>query len=409
MKKILRAIIFLLAPSLFAGTFFSGETGLASSFVNKKSFALDPALVFSGFLGGQLAISKSFSVQGEFSIQTGDLYENGVTKEADAIFRLNELSGTFTQSFMGATHTLTLFKGCNESIGSQKFIIRRLGVEKYSSLLTESYLGQNGLSAYEVFGTGGSYSLTLRNLPASFGLVVSKNYENEEKNDDDAAQLNADLRFAMAGKFLTIDMLAGLGAPLYTKNSSNEDVVLLIDTLYLHSGADILIGNKYSTSSLFLQFAFDYFPVRKSDNSRDFDLNETHFIFEPRFKFGDARLNISIYNIPSKKIASAESVGKSFLIEDTFGLDMQMYAETMYKKHRNYTAGLHCMVGFEGKHFKDFGDSDFMDKMNVKFCPFTEIEADGGKVNVLLTANMNKFADSKPGAFKLHIGYKKEF
>lgn len=408
MKKILKAIIFLLAPSLFAGTFFSGESGLAASFVNKKSFGLDPALVFSGFLGGQLALSKSFSVQGEFSIQTNDLYENGVSKEADSIFRLNEISGTFTQSLLGATHTLTLFKGYNESIGSQKFITRRLGVENYSSLLTESYLGQNGLSAYEVFGTGGSYSVTLRNLPASFGLVVSKNSENEEKNDDDAPQLNADLRFAAATRLLTIDMLAGLGAPLYTKNSSNEDVVLLIDTLYFHTGADILIGNKYSTTSLFIQCGFEYLPIRKSDKSRDFSLNETYFIFEPRFKFGDARLNISIYNIPTDKINSARTVGKSLLIEETFGMDMQMYAETMYKKHRNYSAGVHCMVGFEDKHFKDFGDNDFMDKMNVKFCPFTEIEADGGKVNVLFTANMNKFADSEPGAFKLHIGYKKD-
>ena len=404
MKKVLKAIIFLLSPNVFAASFFSGEAGLAADFINQKSFAFDPALAFNGFLGGQLSLSNSLSVQGEFSIQTSDMYENGFSKEALSIFRINEISATCTKTFLGATHTLTFFKGYNESIGSQKFISRRLGTENFSSLLTETYLGQNGFNAYEVFGTGGTYSMTLREYPMSFGLSVSRNNENVE----DVSQLNLDFRFATESRYLTLDFLAGLGAPLYTKNSSDEDVVLLIDTLYYHSGADLLLGNKYSTAALFLQFGFEYLPVKSSDKSKDFDIDDMHIIFEPRFKFKDARLYISIFNIPEEKLNQNALIGKNILLEETFGIDFQMFAETIYKKKRNYSAGIHCMVGFEGKHFMDFSDNDFIDKMNVKFCPFTEIDANGGKMAVQLSANMNKFADGIPGALKLRIGYKKD-
>lgn len=403
MKKVLKAVIFLFAPRLFAATFFSGEAGLAANFINQKSFGIDPALTFSGFLGGQLAISNFLSLQGEFSIQTADLYENGFSKEAESIFRINEISGTFTKSLGGATHSLTLFKGFNESIGSQKFISRRLGTENYTSLLTESYLGQNCLLPYEIFGTGGSYSMTLREYPASFGLVISRNNENAE----DVSQLNCDFRFATQFRYLTLDCLAGLGAPLYTKNSSDEDVVLLIDTLYLHGGADLLLGNKHSVAALFLQCGFEYLPVKSNDKSKDFELDDMFIILEPRFKFNDARLYISFFNIPDSKLMSAQLTGKNILIEDTFGIDLQMFAQTIYKNRRNYSTGVHCMVGFEGKHFMDFSDKDFMDKMNIKICPFTEIDADGGKFSVLLSANLTKFTESESGAIKLQLGYKK--
>ncbi|MBR1721807.1 MAG: hypothetical protein IJ727_04895 [Treponema sp.] len=399
MKKRLCLILFFLFPKLFATSFFSGDFGLMANFINKKNFGIDPALTFTGFLGGQLALSQSLSLDGEFSLQTDDLYENGFSKEAYAVFRVNEISMTYSKSFAGATHTFTFFKGFNEPIGSQKFITRRLGVENFSSYISSNYLGQNGLNAYEVFGTGGSYSLTMKSIPMSLGLVVSKNREN----DEDVSQLCTDIRLAYSSKIMSIDFLAGLGAPLYTKNSSNEDVVLLIDTLYLHSGIDFLLGNKYSPASLFLQCGFDHLSIKKGDKSKDFEPENTSLILEPRFKLGDARLYITAFNFPDEK------TGKAILIDDTCGLNIAMFAETMYKKGRNYSAGIHCMASFEGKHLNDYSDSDFMEVMNVKFCPFAEIDADKGKLNFMLQANLTKFADSKPEAFKFHIGYKKGF
>ncbi len=398
MKKLLGTTLFLLTSNLFASTFFSGEGGGALNFINNKAFGFDPVMNFSGFLGGQLTLSNSLSLQGEFSIQTADLFDKGITKEAPSTFRINEISATFTKTFAGATHTLTFFKGYNESIGTQKFIQRRLGTEKFSSILTENYLGQNGISAYEVFGTGGSYSLTLRDKPLALGLIVSRNNENSE----DVSQLNTDLRAATSNRFFTLDFLAGLGAPLYTKNSSDEDVVLLIDTLYLHTGFDFLLGNKYSTGSLFCQCGFEYFPVKSSAKSKSYEWADTYILIEPRFKFGDARLQLSVFNIPQNKL------GKSLLLEDGVGGNFSAFVETMYKNHRNYSAGIHCMVSFEGRQITNLKDGNLNDCMNMKFCPFTKLEADNGELNIMLQANVTKFADSKPGALKLHIGYKKD-
>ena len=276
----------------------------------------------------------------------------------------------------------------------------------FAGARVENYLGQNGITAYELFGTGGSYSVTLKNHPVCLGLVISRNNENTE----DVSQLNCDLRFATSNKYISLDFLSGLGAPLYTKNG-DEDVVLLIDTIYLHTGFDFLLGNKYSTSALYLQGGFEYLPVKKTDKAKEFKTKDIFFLVEPRFKFGGARLFITVFNIPDGKVNTSGIIPlyKSLLIEDPFGINFAMFAETMYKKHRNYSAGMHLMASFEGKHFTDYSDNDFSDCLNLKFCPFTEFEADGGKVCVIFQANAMKFADSKPGAFTLHIGYKKDF
>ena len=79
MKKFARAVFILLfSNSLFAADFFSGEAGLMANLKNMNNFGFDPALEIDGFLAGQLAISDAFSIRGEFSIQTGDLFENGL-------------------------------------------------------------------------------------------------------------------------------------------------------------------------------------------------------------------------------------------------------------------------------------------------------------------------------------------
>ena len=121
--------LIFLSSMLFAFPSFSGETGILEDFENEDSRGFDPSLYLRGFFSGQLSLSDSISVRGEFSLRTGDMYESGFTNETeDSVFRINELSATFTKSFAGATHTLSFFTGLFETVGSENFV--RLKVKK---------------------------------------------------------------------------------------------------------------------------------------------------------------------------------------------------------------------------------------------------------------------------------------
>ena len=382
---------------LFAATFFSGETGVAASLINREPRGIEPALTLNGYIAGQLTFSDLFSMRGEFSLLTDDMYRNGLTKDAESVFRITELSGTFTKSFAGATHTLSLFLGSFEAIGSQQFVTRHLGVQSYSSMLTENYLGQNGATVYSVYGAGGNYALTFKNVPVSMGLAVTK-----ADNFEDVAQMNVDFRLAAAFRYLTVDLAAGVGAPLYTKNANDEDVFVLIDTLYLHLGADILLGSRHDLFSLYVQNGFDYLPIKKTSKSREFDFSDMHLLVEPRLNFGAMKIHITAFSLP---LTTAE---KMLYLDDTLGVNLNFFADALHTEKRDYAAGLSMMVSFENKHLNDIEAADIKDAMNIKLAPFTEIDVAGGRLRIMLQAGMLKFINSKEDALKLNICYKKE-
>lgn len=399
MKKIIIAIstILAFASNLYAATLFSGEVGLAAELINEGTKSVDPALTFDSFFAGQFAIGKSLSIRGELSLQTEDTYDTGLFTETESKFRIDELSASYVTSFGGYSHTFSAFFGFFESIGTQQYIMRQLGTQKFSSLVTENYLGLNGPSAYAVYGFGGAYSIKFNNMPVSTGLSIYRN--NECK--DDTSQLNIDWRLAASYRYFTLDFLAGLGAPLYTKDENNDEVVLLIDTIYFHSGFDMLIGSRYSTS-LFLQCGIDYLPVKSSSKASTVEAKDIYLLAEPRFTIADIKLNVTAYSIPE------DAAEKSLLLDNTFGANLCLFSDALYTKNRDYTAGINWTVSFENKNFMDILDTDLIDSMDIKISPFANCNAMGGKLNMMLQASATKFANGKAGALKINIGYKKE-
>lgn len=400
-KKLSKAIFLILSPALFAETFFSGETGVSGNFSDKTSRGFDPALNLNAYFAGQLTLSNAFSVRGEFSLLTGDMFEDGFTNDVDgSIFRVNEFSATFTKSFGGFTHTLSAFMGYFEAIGSQDFVRRHLGVKDYSTPMLENYLGQNGTNVYSVYGKGGAYSLTMKNNPLAFGLAVYKNDNGKTSVADDVGQLNADLRFATAFRYLTLDMVLGISAPVNTKTASGDNVVLLIDTLYLHAGIDMLIGNKYDTFSLYLQNGFEFFPIRESDNAANFSFSDMYLLVEPRLNGGKAKMYLTAFSFPDDRIK------KMIFFDDTLGVNLSFFGDAATER-RDYTAGFNLMVSFEGKHFNTL-DSGLTDALNAKIAPFARFEVAGGELTTMLQVSVLKIADNDPNAIKLNVGYKKE-
>ena len=399
MKKKIALSILLAATvsSLFASTLFSGETGIQANFSNSKISKFDPALNFDVFFAGQFSLSNALSVRGELSLETSDTYKSGPFTDTDSVFRIDEVSTSYVKAFGGFTHTLSMFLGYFETIGSQQFIKRQLGVQDFSSPVTVSYLGLNGGSVYSVFGFGGAYALKFNDLPISTGFVISRNNENE----DDVAQLNIDWRFASSFRYFTIDLLAGIGAPLYTRDQKNNKIVLLIDTLYFHTGFDMLIGNRYS-SSLFMQCGFEYLPIKSSSKSKEIEARDIYLLLEPRIVIKDLRLYLTAFSIPEEKIE------KMSFIDDTLGINFAFFTNGLYTRNRDYSAGINWTVSFEGKNFKDITDTDLIDVMNIKVAPYVDISTMGGKLTLMFQANVTKFTGNDGDAMKLNIGYKKE-
>ncbi|MBQ8012918.1 MAG: hypothetical protein IJ257_00780 [Treponema sp.] len=398
MKKILALVFFTVTSRLFSAAFFSGETGAAAQFVNKDSRGFEPAVFIDGFFTGQFNLSNMLSVRSEFSLRTPDMYDNGFTKDAAATFRINELSATLTRSFLGATHSLSFFLGHFEAPGSQQYIKRHLGVRNYSSHILENYLGQNGSLIYPLTGIGGSYSLTFKAHPVSTGLTISKDNSNFEDNP----QINIDWHFATVSKLLTMDFLAGIGAPLYTKNSNDEDVYLLIDTLYFHMGLDLLFGNLYSVFSLYNRLGFEYMPIKSTSKSKTLEISDIYLFVEPRFNFGSLKIHISAYSIPEARLE------KLMFIDDTLGVDISIFSDDKSIGKRNYCIGCDLGMSFEGKFFNSLEDKDLMEKSNVKVMPFAEFQAGGGKLKTALQIGITKVVDNRADAVKLHFGYKKD-
>lgn len=400
MKKFLPFLFLFISAGLFSQVFFSGESGFSTDFVSSKVNDYYPEFYFQGYLAGQLNISREFCLRSELSLQSQDFFQNRLTKEVDSTFRFNELSASYVKSFLGATHTLSFFGGYSESIGSQLFIKRRLGMVDYSSGLTKNYLGLNSGMVYQVYGMGGSYSITFRQLPLSLGLEVSHNPENYSNTQ----QLNADFRMAFSNRYFTIDSLAGVGAPLYTKNDAGEDVFLLIDTLYYHCGFDVLVGNQYNILSLYGQYGFEYLPIRSGNDTKKLSPEDIYILFEPRLNFNIIKIHISGWNMP------VDTVKKMKHIKDTLGANICIFSDKLYTDKRNFTLGMNVYGGLTERNFSNaFDDMDsFTDDLNIDIAPYTEIECFKGLLYIGGRAGLMKLKNKKADALTLSIGYKKE-
>ncbi|MBQ9207035.1 MAG: hypothetical protein IJ158_10030 [Treponema sp.] len=393
-KRILLPSLFFLSsiPSLFATTFFSGETGIAAKFTNDSVYEFDPTFGVDGYFAGQFALTNNLSLRGEFSIQTGDIFAAGLTKDVDSVFRINELSATYIKTALDTTHTFSLFTGYFENIGTQQFIQRHLHVQNYASPLTETYLGQSNANAFSIYGIGGEYSVTFKQIPLAVGLIFNKSGKN-----GDNPQLNLDLRGATSFRYVTIDLLGGLNGENKTTNA-----FIHIDTVYVHLGLDMLIGNNYTPFAFYTQAGLSYLMTSKSNETSDFDIKQLYFLVEPRFQAKGVRFSITAYNIPQ------DQVNKLFFIDETLGANFRLYLNELHTSKREYAVGLNAGADFTGKFMNNFTDSDIIDSMNIKISPFAEIEALGGKIEAMLKLNVSNLMEENKTVFKFHVGYRRE-
>lgn len=357
--KVVAATVFFITNVWFsyAEIAFSGFAGAKADFYSSDTSDFDPALNFQSFFSGQLSFNKNVILNAEFSLQTEDIIENSFYEEVQSNFKIDELSLILRQQFLSVTNYISAFAGTYEPIGSDIFLRRQFGIPAIASKITESWLGLAGSIIYPMFGVGGAEIIHFNTVPLATGVYIYVNHELE-----DSYVINADYRFAGHFRYFTFDLSGGVGLPLI---DDSDNSYFRIDTVYGRAGANILIGNTYTTS-LFIQAGISEIKIKKKNNKLDFNEDSAYLLFEPRFRGKKLQAHITLFNIPQN------SVNDFIFINDTVGANLNIFTDTIVVKNKTMTFGINSALSFPDKNINDLiSEPDkIMDDYNINIAPY---------------------------------------
>lgn len=417
MKKIkfFSTIIFFSAiffTNLNASPSFSGQAGGMLNFQNDESVSkYSPELDLSAFFSGQFGFSENMWSHLEFSIKTESLLNKTLFSSTAADFQLDELSFIARNTTLNGYNYFSAYMGTYDPIGSDIFLQRYFGLEPIGTKLADTYQGIAGSILYPHFGIGVADIIKPFSKPIAYGAYVYLNNENSQYYI-----MNADLRFATTLRYFTVDFCGGVGAPLYD-TYKGESVFLVISKIYFHAGTTMLIGNNY-TNSLFIQAGLFNTSYEKG-GSWTINSDSIYLLFEPRFLTKNSHINFSIYNLPQN------TVDNFLFVDDTLGLDLNIYSDTIPISAKLFTLGIHLGFGMPGKNIMSFQVENSYDSDNnlsnllsdlkdlnfdVNITPYISTELFGGNINALFKIGIMDFVTNKwYDAFRVEVGYKKQF
>ena len=397
--KVVAATVFFITTAWFshAEIAFSGFAGAKADFYSSDTSDFDPALNFQSFFSGQLSFNKNVILNAEFSLQTEDIIENSFYEEVQSNFKIDEISLILRQQFLSVTNYISAFAGTYEPIGSDIFLRRQFGIPAIASKITESWLGLAGSIIYPMFGVGGAEIIHFNTVPLVTGVYIYVNHELE-----DSYVINADYRFAGHFRYFTFDLSGGVGLPLI---DDSDNSYFRIDTVYGRAGANILIGNTYTTS-LFIQAGISEIKIKKKNNKLDFNEDSAYLLFEPRFRGKKLQAHITLFNIPQN------SVNDFIFINDTVGANLNIFTDTIVVKNKTMTFGINSALSFPDKNINDLiSEPDkIMDDYNINIAPYFTTSFYNGEVHFMSQFKISEIIDSNFGsAFKFNLGYKTQF
>ncbi len=385
---------------IFAEPSFSGMTGGTTGLGVSipKSGDTEWTVPVSGFLLGQISFTDWLILRAGIEIRAKNFQFDDIFDGADATVKMQEVSLVMINRAVTATNYFSIFMGAYEPIGGDTFLQRQFGIEPISSRLMKSSTSLSGISLYPSSGTGLSYTVHFDKQPVATGAYIYI-----DKDSDKNMRGNIDWRFAILSNPVTLDFSIGVGAPLQDKYN-DEDVVLMIKTLYLHGGINLCFGNKY-TNGLLLQFGINDF-VLKGASSGNFDNDSLSFVIEPRLNFGNWCLNITAYAIDEK------SLGELLYLTDRIGAAVTVFKDSIQGKNGNITAGLHAIGSVGNIKFMDLAEGKNTDDMTVNayLTPYTEIPlGSGSEIEVMAQVGAKNITKEPEPTFKVIAGFKKKF
>lgn len=396
--------ILLSGGTSFADVTFSGmaggTTGFAGDF-NQDDPSFD--IPFNAFAALQFNFGSWGIFRANMGLATKNLASGDIFKGQDATLKMNEVSLVLTKTGTSVKNYFGFYLGTYEVVGKDEYLQRHLSIEPFTSSLTKSATTLTcGLPLYQNEGVGFSYVMDFNEAPGSFGLNAYVNM----KNNPEVPQFNFDLRTAWSTKQLTIDLSVGIGAPLQNTVGGNS-VFLLIDTMYLHGGMSLLLGNRY-THSLFIQAGVQNIKINTGSLDSSFEgIDDFSCIVESRITSKHVKVRLSGFSLPKEQLSDL------LYLDDPLGAALNIYSDAIPVKNNNMTAGAYLIGSFENDSLISAIASSFnvpdMSALNVYLTPYVilpvangdlEIMGQFGALDILNTIHFNG---------KLKVGYKKSF
>lgn len=404
-KSLVLSLLFICTTSpVFSFTFFSGYAGGKLNYAASDNETYDPDLTVQAFFAGQFNFSDSSWGRMEFSVNTADLINLSLFEQSsntlNADFQFDELSFISRNIMNNKMNYFSVYMGTYDPIGSDIFLQRYFSIEPIKSQLSDSWLGMAGSIIYPHFGVGFSDIVRFTNAPLALGGYV---YVNK----DDSFVFNFDGRFAGVYRYFTFDFAAGIGLPL-SNRYIGEDVIVVVDTLNLHAGITMLIGNNY-TNSLFIQAGFKADIDKGRNPSFQITTKDLYFLFEPRFMYGDGHFNITAYCLPVNTISNLLNV------DDPIGIDFNIFSNSFAIKNKIFTFGWHTNLSLaipNANYIEFFSQGpeaifSNVDNFNANISPYISTSLLNGTIHAQGKIKIMSFIKSQwYNAFSLDIGYK---
>lgn len=398
--SILISFSIILSANLYASSFFSGYAGGKLNYAaNPEAENYDPDLKLQAFFAGQFNFTQDVCSHLEFSIDTGDFLNESFFHQTESLFQIDELSFISRAKIEDCTNYFSVFMGTYDPIGSDVFLQRYFAMPPIASKITDSYLGLAGSILYPHFGAGIADIIKVNTTPIAFGGYLYFNHE-----DAKYFVFNTDLRFACSYRYFTCDFAAGLGFPLSNKYQG-EDVIVAIDKVYWHAGTTMLFGNNYTTS-LFLQAGIYNASFTPRTNNTIVSPSDIYLLFEPRFLSGAAHFNISVFSLPPN------TVEKLLFIDDTLGIDLNIYSESTTIGTNTFKLGNHICFSLKNKTFMDFADYENLlgNGYNINIAPYISTNLLSGELHLEAKLRIMDFVNEKiPNGISFDIGYRTSF
>jgi len=400
-KIIFFAALLTAASYLSAAPSFSGAIGgsagadLTVPLNGKKT---DGTIPLAGYGAIQANINEWAIFRGEIAAWSSNLSITDIFSASDANVRLNELSFVLQRKAFTATNYFSVFVGAFEPIGSDAFLMRHFGIKPIGSTLTKSYTSLAGTPLLDNDkGAGLSYIVNFDKAPIATGASF---YFNKTKNDDWA--INLDTRFALSTNLVTLDFMLGFGSP-FQDSYKGKDVVLVIDTITMHSGLTFLAGSKY-THGFFLQFGLED-TVIKGDGA-SFEVDNIKFLMESRLKFKSFNFSLSLYNLGEKKVKELA------YLRDPIGIGVTFYKDDIEGSRGDITLGLHTIASINSLAFGDLTSGKNLGNAvyDVLVTPYASFSL-GGAASVETSAQIGvlDLTGSQALAFRITLGGRKTF
>lgn len=388
----------------FADVTFSGMAGGTTGFAG--DFSQDNpsfGIPFNAFAALQFNFGSWGIFRANMGLGTKNLASGDIFTGQDATLKMNEVSLVLTKAGTSVKNYFGFYLGTYEVVGKDEYLQRHLSIEPFTSSVTKSATTLTcGLPLYQNEGIGFSYVMDFNEAPGSLGISAYVNM----KDHPEIPQFNLDLRTAWSTKLITIDLAVGVGAPLQNTAGGNN-VFLLIDTMYLHGGMSLLLGNRY-THSLFIQAGIQNITINPGSLDRSFEgIDDFSCIVESRITSKHVKVRLSGFSLPKEQLSDL------LYLDDPLGAALNIYSDTIPVRNNNMTAGAYLIGSFANDSLISAIASNFnvpeMSALNVYLTPYVILPVANGDLEIMGQIGALDILNALHFNGKLKIGYKKTF